>query len=295
MSARAKRRRSYAEIPDLDPNDAGFLRDWAPVGATRFQHHSGAHSSATLPPPGTAAPVAQPPPAKPVELSDEEGDDDAPDDVMAALALLRAQFPAAGRAAGMGPLMLKSQLYALVPDRTLVDRRIDELRCVRMRQSLWPALRHHSGCCNPLVAKTGITFTHGMEAFYQVRKVVPQAIHLPIAQLCGSSSAHCRFVTCCRESGLVRVFKLASAAADDYAYMLPADYSKLVRTMPIASRTVHGVLRCPCKPSISQSCTPALRYSAVHSRSSLEASAQQRHRPAWMLCALSFQLLHCRC
>ena len=124
VSARAKRRRSYAEIPDLDPNDAGFLRDWAPA---RFQHHSGAHSSATLPPPGTAAPAALPL-AKPVQLTDEEGDDDAPDDVLAALALLRAQFPAAGRAAGMGPLMLKSQLYALVPDRTLVDRRIDELR-----------------------------------------------------------------------------------------------------------------------------------------------------------------------
>ena len=40
--------------------------------------------------------------------------------------------------------------------------------------------------------------------------------------------------TCCRESGHVRVFKLASAAADDYAYMLPPDYSKLVRTMPFA-------------------------------------------------------------
>jgi len=149
VSARAKRRRSYAEIPDLDPHDAGFLRDWGPAalgaGAARFQHHSGAHSSATLPPAGTAAPAAPPlPPGKPVELSDEVGDEDAPDDVMAALALLRAQFPAAGRAAGMGPLMLKSQLYALVPDRTLVDRRIDELRCARAGQLPWPALRCHS-------------------------------------------------------------------------------------------------------------------------------------------------------
>jgi len=151
VSARAKRRRSYAEIPDLDPNDAGFLRDWGPTAlgaaAARFQHHSGAHGSATLPPPGTAAPSPPPPPAKPVELRDEEGDEDAPDDVMAALALLRAQFPAAGRAAGMGPLMLKSQLYALVPDRTLVDRRIDELRCARAGRSPWPALRCQSAWC----------------------------------------------------------------------------------------------------------------------------------------------------
>ena len=63
---------------------------------------------------------------------DTSADWEAPDDVMAALLLLAAQFPAAARAGGMGPLLLKSQAYALVPHRTTVDRRLDELRCVTL-------------------------------------------------------------------------------------------------------------------------------------------------------------------
>ncbi len=49
-------------------------------------------------------------------------------DTLAALRLLHAQFPDAGRAAGLAPVMLKSQLYSIVADRTAVDRQLEDLR-----------------------------------------------------------------------------------------------------------------------------------------------------------------------
>jgi hypothetical protein len=51
-------------------------------------------------------------------------------DTMAALLLLAAQFPAAARAAGLPPIMLKAQVYSIVADRTAVDRELEELRWV---------------------------------------------------------------------------------------------------------------------------------------------------------------------
>lgn len=50
-------------------------------------------------------------------------------DTLAALRLLAAQFPAAARAAGLPPIMLKAQLYSVVADRTAVDRELEDLRC----------------------------------------------------------------------------------------------------------------------------------------------------------------------
>ena len=54
---------------------------------------------------------------------------DLPGDALAALHLLRAQFPPlSGRP--VAPLVLRSQVYSIVRDRTAVDRELDELRCV---------------------------------------------------------------------------------------------------------------------------------------------------------------------
>jgi hypothetical protein len=49
-------------------------------------------------------------------------------DTLAALLLLASQFPAAARAAGLPPIMLKAQVYAIVADRTAVDRDLEQLR-----------------------------------------------------------------------------------------------------------------------------------------------------------------------
>ena len=53
---------------------------------------------------------------------------DMPGDALAALHLLRAQFPPLpGRP--VAPLVLRSQVYSIVRDRTTADRELDELRC----------------------------------------------------------------------------------------------------------------------------------------------------------------------
>lgn len=49
-------------------------------------------------------------------------------DVLAALQVLKSEFPKAALAAGQAPLMLKSQLYTIVTDRTAVDRQLEALR-----------------------------------------------------------------------------------------------------------------------------------------------------------------------
>lgn len=55
---------------------------------------------------------------------------DAMSDTLAALRLLAAQFPAAARATGLPPIMLKAQVYSIVADRTAADRDIEDLRWV---------------------------------------------------------------------------------------------------------------------------------------------------------------------
>lgn len=146
------RRRSRAEpVPPLNPHDAGFLRELAPelggfVDRGPHRHITAALSLPTQTPHQPSIPsqlgalpapkehgvthtfTLQPPAA--VDLGEANAADDweAPDDVEAALQLLVAQFPAAARAAGCGPLMLKNQLYAVVEHRTTVDRRLDSLR-----------------------------------------------------------------------------------------------------------------------------------------------------------------------
>ncbi|KAL0033609.1 hypothetical protein WJX79_007484 [Trebouxia sp. C0005] len=67
------------------------------------------------------------------QYAPEEDDEDqiymqqAATDTLLALQLLRSQFPAKAREV-IVPFMLRSQLYSLVDDRTLVDRELDELR-----------------------------------------------------------------------------------------------------------------------------------------------------------------------
>ena len=57
---------------------------------------------------------------------------DLPGDALAALHLLRAQFPPLpGRP--VAPLVLRSQVYSIVRDRTAADRELDELRCAVQR------------------------------------------------------------------------------------------------------------------------------------------------------------------
>ena len=68
------------------------------------------------------------------ENADEDDDDDdfrdVPDDTLAAVLLLKAQFPKLqGRE--VAPLVLRSQIYSVVKDRTIVDRQLDEMRCAR--------------------------------------------------------------------------------------------------------------------------------------------------------------------
>ena len=58
-----------------------------------------------------------------------EEEDDLPSDVEAALLLLRRTLYSRGAPpGGAPPIILKSMLYTVLPDRTAVDRDIDELR-----------------------------------------------------------------------------------------------------------------------------------------------------------------------
>ena len=75
---------------------------------------------------GTLAPIGVP-----ADSTDAPGGlsvTDLPGDALAALHLLRAQFPQLpGRP--VAPLVLRSQVYSIVRDRTAADRELDELRC----------------------------------------------------------------------------------------------------------------------------------------------------------------------
>ena len=75
---------------------------------------------------GTLAPGGVP--ADSVDATEELAVIDLPGDALAALHLLRAQFPPLpGRP--VAPLVLRSQVYSIVRDRTAADRELDELRC----------------------------------------------------------------------------------------------------------------------------------------------------------------------
>lgn len=60
--------------------------------------------------------------------SDDEDFSEAPDDTLAAVLLLKAQFPPLPGGRQVPPLVLRSQIYSIVRDRTIVDRQLDELR-----------------------------------------------------------------------------------------------------------------------------------------------------------------------
>jgi serine/threonine-protein kinase 19 len=58
-------------------------------------------------------------------IDDELGD--LPNDTLAAVLVLRSQFPHVW-SKDTAPLALRSQIYSIVFDRTIVDRQLDELR-----------------------------------------------------------------------------------------------------------------------------------------------------------------------
>ncbi len=62
-----------------------------------------------------------------IEEVDEDDFSNFPSDTLAAVLLLRAQFPS-GWSRDVPPLVLRSQIYSIVKDRTVVDRQLDELR-----------------------------------------------------------------------------------------------------------------------------------------------------------------------
>jgi hypothetical protein len=68
--------------------------------------------------------------------------DDVPDDALVALQLLREQFPQSdGLAAGVHPVILVSQIYSLVRDRTAVDRQLDKaMRLQEVRIFRWACI-----------------------------------------------------------------------------------------------------------------------------------------------------------
>lgn len=69
------------------------------------------------------------------EETDEDDLSDVPSDTLAAVLLLRSQFPY-GWSRDVPPLVLRSQIYSIVMDRTIVDRQLDELRCAAQPQLL---------------------------------------------------------------------------------------------------------------------------------------------------------------
>ena len=169
-SMRPGRHKRYrTDVPDLDPHDAGFIRDFSlpkfaasvQRDAIRVAQNKQAQRQRLVPSEDqTAAAAGTTQPSQPTAvqrglegvLADDSDDDEVLtaaavgvetgagnlaaaaaaatlSDTVAALRLLHAQFPPAGRAAGLPPIMLKSQLYTIVVDRTIVDRELDDLRC----------------------------------------------------------------------------------------------------------------------------------------------------------------------
>ena len=76
--------------------------------------------------------------------------DDIPDDAVVALHLLREQFPPSAGAGGLHPVALVSQIYSLVPDRTAVDRQLDQaMRRQEVRLFRWVCARLVPALCLP--------------------------------------------------------------------------------------------------------------------------------------------------
>ena len=66
----------------------------------------------------------------PENVEDVNDDDlgEVPDDTMAAVLLLKSHFPKL-KQKDVPPVALRSQIYSVVRDRTVVDRQLDDLRC----------------------------------------------------------------------------------------------------------------------------------------------------------------------
>lgn len=91
----------------------------------------------SIPEEALADPLADSPVAElPQNAEDADEDDlgELPNDTLAAVLALRAQFPS-GWSRDVPPLVLKSQIYSIVKDRTIVDRQLDELRSAAMHRA----------------------------------------------------------------------------------------------------------------------------------------------------------------
>ena len=84
----------------------------------------------------------------------EDADDDdfgeVPDDTLAAVLLLRSQFPKL-KQKDVPRVALRSQIYSVVKDRTIVDRQLDDLRCC---VTLWVQVLHE--CLGAAVCDDGV-------------------------------------------------------------------------------------------------------------------------------------------
>ena len=62
-------------------------------------------------------------------MGDVDDDDfgEVPDDTLAAVLLLKSHFPKL-KQKDVPPVALRSQIYSVVKDRTIVDRQLDDLR-----------------------------------------------------------------------------------------------------------------------------------------------------------------------
>ena len=175
---------------------------------------------------------------EPMEPEDEDEMflQEAPNDIMVALQLLRSQFPAKARVGScpsapdavcrvwhnaciafaavqevIQPFMLRSQLYSLVEDRTMVDRELDELRYALSPK---PTCLQQTGCMSVMV-NTGAR-----------RRACKCSSWLNLGDLLCKSVL--RASTCCRRNHDVRMLKLPTAP-DDYAFMMAEDYAAAIQ------------------------------------------------------------------
>ncbi|BDA45346.1 Serine/threonine-protein kinase 19 [Coccomyxa sp. Obi] len=127
--ARVPKRRRLARIYDDDIQAASKVAEESSVPEGAF----------------VDAPAGMPAAEMPQNAEEVDDDDfgELPNDTLAAVLALRAQFPS-GWSRDVPPLVLKSQIYSIVKDRTIVDRQLDELR-LQNKLRLFKLLTLHDG------------------------------------------------------------------------------------------------------------------------------------------------------